>query len=133
MWKNHIKFSMCSLLLFCVFCVMGPGTTLASDTTQKTQQVTMSVEQFNSLRTQVAELKSRWTQQDNELKTLRKQLTESKQATTKAEQYLTDYKQNLMTLQEQTDLLIREKQHIKQQRDLAWIVAGGLLLWGGSK
>lgn len=61
------------------------------------------------------------------------QLTESQKELTKAQVYLTDYKQNLTELQKQTDSLNKSVKRMERQRDLAWIVAGGLLIWGCSR
>lgn len=56
--------------------------------------------------------------------------TESQKELTKAQVYLTDYKQNLTELQKQTDSLNKSVKRMERQRDLAWVVAGGLLIWG---
>ena len=64
---------------------------------------------------------------------LKTQLTESQKELTKAQVYLTDYRQNLTTLQKQTDSLNKSVKRMERQRDLAWVVAGGLLFWGCSR
>lgn len=117
------------LVFFCVFSGVSTSTVHA----QNPQKVEMSIEQFNSLRQMSRELKNQSTQQQNELKTLKTQLRDSQKALTQAQVYLTDYKQNLTTLQKQTDSMIRTEKRMKRQRDIAWIVAGGLLAWGCSR
>lgn len=70
------------------------------------------------------------TAQKQDSQKLKTQLTESQKELTKAQVYLTDYKQNLTELQKQTDSLNKTTKRMERQRDLAWIVAGGLLVWG---
>lgn len=73
------------------------------------------------------------TAQKQDSQKLKTQLTESQKDLTKAQVYLTDYKQNLMELQKQTDSLNKSVKRMERQRDFAWVVAGGLLIWGCSR
>lgn len=100
---------------------------------QNPQKVEMSLEQFNSLRQMVTELQKQSTAQKQDSQKLKTQLTESQKELTKAQVYLTDYRQNLTTLQKQTDSLNKSVKRMERQRDLAWVVAGGLLIWGCSR
>ena len=127
MKTKHIlqKWFLCLSLLvfFCVFpCV--------STSTVHAQKVEMSIEQFNSLRQMVTELQKQSTEQKQDSQKLKTQLTESQKELTKAQVYLTDYKQNLTELQKQTDSLNKTTKRMERQRDLAWVVAGSLLVWG---
>lgn len=126
---NRIKrLCLCLSLLayFCVFPSVSTSTVLA----QSPQKVEMSIEQFNSLRQMVTELQKQSTAQKQDSQKLKTQLTESQKELTKAQVYLTDYKQNLMELQKQTDSLNKSVKRMERQRDLAWVVAGGLLILG---
>ena len=100
---------------------------------QTTQEVKMSMEQFNSLRQTTKLLKENYNKQESEIKTLKTQLTDSQTSLQRANSYLTDYKQNLTKLQSQTDSLLKENKTMEKQRNVAWIVAGGLLVWGCSR
>ena len=123
---NRIKkLCLCLSLLVC-FCVFSG----VSASTVHAQKVEMSIEQFNSLRQMVTELQKQSTAQKQDSQKLKTQLTESQKELTKAQVYLTDYKQNLTELQKQTDSLNKTTKRMERQRDLAWIVAGGLLVWG---
>lgn len=124
--KNILqKWCLClSLLVF--FCVFPS----VSTSTVRAQKVEMSIEQFNNLRQMVTELQKQSTAQKQDSQKLKTQLTESQKELTKAQVYLTDYKQNLTELQKQTDSLNKTTKRMERQRDLAWIVAGGLLIWG---
>ena len=124
--KNILqKWFLCLSLLVC-FCVFPSVSTSAVHA----QKVEMSIEQFNSLRQMVTELQKQSTAQKQDSQKLKTQLTESQKELTKAQVYLTDYKQNLTELQKQTDSLNKTTKRMERQRDLAWIVAGGLLVWG---
>ena len=127
MKTKHIiqKWLLCLSLLVC-FCVFPS----ASTSTVHAQKVEMSIEQFNSLRQMVTELQKQSTAQKQDSQKLKTQLTESQKELTKAQVYLTDYKQNLTELQKQTDSLNKTTKRMGRQRDLAWIVAGSLLVWG---
>ena len=127
MKTKHIlqKWFLCLSLLVC-FCVFPSVSTY----TVYAQKVEMSIEQFNSLRQMVTELQKQSTAQKQDSQKLKTQLTESQKELTKAQVYLTDYKQNLTELQKQTDSLNKTTKRMERQRDLAWIVAGGLLVWG---
>lgn len=123
---NRIKkLCLCLSLLVC-FCAFSgvPASTVHA------QKVEMSIEQFNNLRQMVTELQKQSTAQKQDSQKLKTQLTESQKELTKAQVYLTDYKQNLTELQKQTDSLNKTTKRMERQRDLAWIVAGGLLIWG---
>lgn len=123
---NRIKkLCLCLSLLVC-FCVFSG----VSTSTVHAQKVEMSIEQFNNLRQMVTELQKQSTAQKQDSQKLKTQLTESQKELTKAQVYLTDYKQNLTELQNQTDSLNKTTKRMERQRDLAWIVAGGLLIWG---
>ena len=123
---NRIKkLCLCLSLLVC-FCVFPS----VSASTVHAQKVEMSIEQFNSLRQMVTELQKQSTAQKQDSQKLKTQLTESQKELAKAQVYLTDYKQNLTELQKQTDSLNKTTKRMERQRDLAWIVAGGLLVWG---
>ena len=127
MKTKHIlqKLCLCLSLLVC-FCVFPS----VSASTVHAQKVEMSIEQFNSLRQMVTELQKQSTAQKQDSQKLKTQLTESQKELTKAQVYLTDYKQNLTELQKQTDSLNKTTKRMERQRDLAWVVAGGLLIWG---
>ena len=127
MKTKHIlqKWFLCLSLLVC-FCVFPS----VSTSTVHAQKVEMSIEQFNSLRQMVTELQKQSTAQKQDSQKLKTQLTESQKELTKAQVYLTDYKQNLTELQKQTDSLNKTTKRMERQRDLAWVVAGGLLVWG---
>ena len=126
---NRIKkICLCLSLLVC-FCVF-PYVSTSTVRAQNPQKVEMSLEQFNSLRQMVTELQKQSTMQKQDSQKLKTQLTESQKELTKAQVYLTDYKQNLTELQKQTDSLNKATKRMERQRDLAWIVAGGLLVWG---
>ena len=133
MTTKHIlqKWFLCLslLVLFSVFLGVSASTVHA----QHPQKVEMSIEQFNNLRQMVTELQMQSTAQKQDSQKLKTQLTESQKELTKAQVYLTDYKQNLTELQKQTDLLNKTTKRMERQRDLAWIVAGGLLVWGCSR
>ena len=123
---NRIKkLCLCLSLLVC-FCVFSG----VSASTVPAQKVEMSIEQFNSLRQMVTELQKQSTEQKQDSQRLKTQLTESQKELTKAQVSLTDYKQNLAELQKQTDSLNKTTKRMERQRDLAWVVAGGLLIWG---
>lgn len=128
MTTKHIlqKWFLCLSLLvfFCAFSGVSASTVHA----QNPQKVEMSLEQFNSLRQTVTELQKQSTAQKQDSQKLKTQLTESQKELTKAQVYLTDYKQNLTTLQKQTDSLNKSVKRMERQRDLAWVVAGGLLV-----
>lgn len=130
MTTKHIlqKWCLCLSLLVC-FCVFS-GVSTSTVHAQNPQKVEMSIEQFNSLRQMVTELQKQSTAQKQDSQKLKTQLTESQKELTKAQVYLTDYKQNLTELQKQTDSLNKTTKRMERQRDLAWIVAGGLLIWG---
>ena len=126
---NRIKkLCLCLSLLVC-FCVFPS----VSASTVHAQKVEMSIEQFNSLRQMVTELQKQSTAQKQDSQKLKTQLTESQKELAKAQVYLTDYKQNLTELQKQTDSLNKTTKRMERQRDLAWVVAGGLLIWGCSR
>lgn len=126
---NRIKkLCLCLSLLVC-FCVFSG----VSASTVHAQKVEMSIEQFNNLRQMVTELQKQSTAQKQDSQKLKTQLTESQKELTKAQVYLTDYKQNLTELQKQTDSLNKTTKRMERQRDLAWVVAGGLLIWGCSR
>lgn len=129
---NRIKkLCLCLSLLVC-FCVF-PCVSTTTVHAQNPQKVEMSIEQFNRLRQMVTELQKQSTAQKQDSQKLKTQLTESQKELTKAQVYLTDYKQNLTELQKQTDSLNKSVKRMERQRDLAWVVAGGLLLWGCSR
>lgn len=123
---NRIKKPCLCLSLLVCFCVFSG----VSASTVHAQKVEMSIEQFNSLRQMVTELQKQSTAQKQDSQKLKTQLTESQKELTKAQVYLTDYKQNLTELQKQTDSLNKTTKRMERQRDLAWVVAGGLLIWG---
>ena len=124
--KNILqKWFLCLSLLVC-FCAFSG----VSASTIHAQKVEMSIEQFNSLRQMVTELQKQSTAQKQDSQKLKTQLTESQKELTKAQVYLTDYKQNLTELQKQTDSLNKTTKRMERQRDLAWVVAGSLLVWG---
>ena len=127
MKTKHIlqKLCLCLSLLVC-FCAFSG----VSASTVHAQKVEMSIEQFNNLRQMVTELQTQSTEQKQDSQKLKTQLTESQKELTKAQVYLTDYKQNLTELQKQTDSLNKTTKRMERQRDLAWIVAGSLLVWG---
>ena len=127
MKTKHIlqKWFLCLSLLVC-FCAFSD----VSASTVHAQKVEMSIEQFNSLRQMVTELQKQSTAQKQDSQKLKTQLTESQKELTKAQVYLTDYKQNLTELQKQTDSLNKTTKRMERQRDLAWVVAGSLLVWG---
>lgn len=126
---NRIKkLCLCLSLLVC-FCAFSG----VSASTVHAQKVEMSIEQFNNLRQMVTELQKQSTAQKQDSQKLKTQLTESQKELTKAQVYLTDYKQNLTELQKQTDSLNKTTKRMERQRDLAWVVAGGLLVWGCSR
>ena len=126
---NRIKkLCLCLSLLVC-FCVF-PSVSATTVHAQSPQKVEMSIEQFNSLRQMVTELQKQSTAQKQDSQKLKTQLTESQKELTKAQVYLIDYKQNLTELQKQTDSLNKSVKRMERQRDLAWVVAGGLLIWG---
>lgn len=127
MKTKHIlqKWFLCLSLLVC-FCAFSD----VSTSTVHAQKVEMSIEQFNNLRQMVTELQKQSTAQKQDSQKLKTQLTESQKELTKAQVYLTDYKQNLTELQKQTDSLNKTTKRMERQRDLAWVVAGGLLIWG---
>lgn len=125
------KLCLCLSLLVC-FCVF-PYVSTSVVHAQNPQKVEMSIEQFNSLRQMVTELQKQSTAQKQDSQKLKTQLTESQKELTKAQVYLTDYKQNLTTLQKQTDSLNKSVKRMERQRDFAWVVAGGLLIWGCSR
>lgn len=114
------------LVFFCAFSGVSTSTVHA----QNPQKVEMSIEQFNNLRQMVTELQKQSTMQKQNSQTLKTQLIESQKALTKAQVYLTDYKQNLTELQKQTNSLNKSVKRMERQRNEAWIVAGGLLIWG---
>ena len=116
---------LCCLSLLVLFCVLPFASTISVGA-HPTQKVEMSLEQFNNLREMVNELQT-------QSQTLKTQLTESQEALTKAQVYLTDYKQNLTELQKQTDSMRRSEKRMERQRNLAWLIAGGLLVWGASR
>lgn len=123
---NRIKkLCLCLSLLVC-FCAFSG----VSASTVHAQKVEMSLEQFNNLRQMVTELQKQSTTQKQDSQKLKTQLTESQKELTKAQVYLTDYKQNLTELQKQTDSLNKTTKRMERQRDLAWVVAGSLLVWG---
>lgn len=123
---NRIKKLYLCLSLLVFFCVFSG----VSTSTVHAQKVEMSIEQFNSLRQMVTELQKQSTEQKQDSQKLKTQLTESQKELTKAQVYLTDYKKNLTELQKQTDSLNKATKRMERQRDLAWVVAGGLLVWG---
>lgn len=123
---------LCCLSLSVLFCVL-PFVSTISVGAQPTQKVEMSLEQFNNLREMVNELQTQSQTQKMESQKLKTQLTESQEALTKAQVYLTDYKQNLTELQKQTDSMRRSEKRMERQRNLAWLIAGGLLVWGASR
>lgn len=126
---NRIKkLCLCLSLLVCFCAFSGVSTTTVH--AQSPQKVEMSIEQFNNLRQMVTELQNQSTAQKQDSQKLKTQLTESQKELTKAQVYLTDYRQNLTTLQKQTDSLNKSVKRMERQRDLAWVVAGGLLIWG---
>ena len=130
--KNILqRWCLCLSLLVC-FCVF-PSVSATTVHAQSPQKVEMSIEQFNSLRQMVTELQKQSTAQKQDSQKLKTQLTESQKELTKAQVYLTDYKQHLTELQKQTDSLNKSVKRMERQRDLAWVVAGGLLLWGCSR
>ena len=124
------------LVFFCVF----PSVSTSTVHAQKVE-----IEQFNNLRQMVTELQKQSTEQEQDSQKLNTHLTESvdreetglseaqytdnKRADESAS-YLADYKQNLTELQKQTDSLNKTTKRMERQRDLAWIVAGSLLVWG---
>lgn len=124
--NNRIKkLCLCLSLLVC-FCAFSG----VSASTVHAQKVEMSIEQFNNLRQMVTELQKQSTAQKQDSQKLNTQLTESQKELTKAQVYLTDYKQNLTELQKQTESLNKTTKRMERQRDLAWVVAGSLLVWG---
>lgn len=123
---------LCCLSLLVLFCVLPFASTISVGA-QPTQKVEMSIEQFNNLREMVNELQTQSQTQKMESQKLKTQLTESQEALTKAQVYLTDYKQNLTELQKQTDSMRRSEKRMERQRNIAWIIAGSLLVWGVSK
>ena len=129
---NRIKKLCLCLSLLVSFCAFS-GVSASTVHAQNPQKVEMSIEQFNSLRQMVTELQKQSTAQKQDSQKLKTQLTESQKELTKAQVYLTDYKQNLTELQKQTDSLNKTTKRMERQRDLAWIVAGGLLVWGCSR
>ena len=133
MTTKHIlqKWCLCLSLLVCFFAFSGVSASTVH--AQNPQKVEMSLEQFNNLRQMVTELQKQSTAQKQDSQKLKTQLTESQKELTKAQVYLTDYKQNLTELQKQTDSLNKTTKRMERQRDLAWIVAGGLLVWGCSR
>lgn len=130
MKTKHIlqKWCLCLSLLVC-FCVFS-GVSASTVHAQSSQKVEMSIEQFNSLRQMVTELQKQSTAQKQDSQKIKTQLTESQKELTKAQVYLTDYKKNLTELQKQTDSLNKSVKRMERQRGLAWVVAGGLLVWG---
>lgn len=129
---THLKDLLRVLSLLCLFFSLS-FVPLNISHAQTTQEVKMSIQQFNSLRQTTNLLRENYNKQENEIKTLKTQLTESQTSLQRANSYLTDYKQNLTKLQEQTDCLLKEKKTMERQRNIAWIVAGGLLVWGCSR
>lgn len=125
------KFFLVLLLVFSVLLSFGSATTWAQDTPNNTTKtIQMSEAQFNSLKTTTRKLRENYNKQQQELTTLQKQLQDSKESLQKANTYLTDYKENLTTLKGQTNELLEDKAQLEKQRNIAWIVAGGLLIWG---
>jgi len=128
----------CALVLLSFPC-FASGTTADI---QPTQQVVMSLEQYNNLKLTVTQLEINLTtleQNSNvdkqQLQTLKEQLTTCQDAISKAQtsltianSALTDLKANLQTLTVQINSLKHKLEVKERQNKIAWVVAGGAII-----
>ena len=147
MWKVIKTFSAGFCLALLPFFA---SVSFASSTTvegPQTQTVQMSLEQYNRLKTKVAQLElnlitlgENSATDKRELTTLRKQLEDCKAEMSKAEQSsqiasgsLEKLETNLQILTEQTESLKHKLEIKNRQNKIAWIVAGTAILYTASK
>lgn len=135
--------------LFLALCLSLPWLPAsASDTTQEmlkqTQTVTLSVQQYNSLKAQFAALTlnleqlEKNSQEDKaQIQKLKEQLKTSQDAMNKVNSSLTiagkDWQtlnDNLQKLTEQMELLERTNKRLEQQRNIWAVVAGSVFVYG---
>lgn len=136
------------LLLFAVFCALLsllPAAGWCADTTTTSSEptVTMSLKQYEILKSSIETLKQNSKtreqlirQQSEQIKTLKEQLTvsqtqmqNSQSSMDQTQQLLTQQKASLETLTQQINEQSHKYRIAKQQRD-TWAVAAGVLLVG---
>ena len=136
------------LLLFAVFCALLsllPAAGWCADTTTVSSEptVTMSLKQYETLKSSIETLKTNLTkretlikEQQQQIKTLKEQLTVSQTQMQNAQDSMNQTKEQLTTQSKSLETLtqqINEQSHkyriAKQQRD-TWAVAAGVLLVG---
>lgn len=136
------------LLLFAVFCALLsllPAAGWCADTTTVSSEptVTMSLKQYETLKSSIETLKTNLTKretlikkQQQQIKTLKEQLTVSQTQMQNSQDSMNQTKEQLTTQSKSLETLtqqINEQSHkyriAKQQRD-TWAVAAGVLLVG---
>jgi TolA-binding protein len=136
------------LLLFAVFCALLsllPAAGWCADTTTVSSEptVTMSLKQYETLKSSIETLKTNSTkretlikEQQQQIKTLKEQLTVSQTQMQNSQDSMNQTKEQLTTQSKSLETLtqqINEQSHkyriAKQQRD-TWAVAAGVLLVG---
>lgn len=136
------------LLLFAVFCALLsllPAAGWCADTTTVSSEptVTMSLKQYETLKSSIETLKTNLTkretlikEQQQQIKTLKEQLTVSQAQMQNSQDSMNQTKERLTTQSKSLETLtqqINEQSHkyriAKQQRD-TWAVAAGVLLVG---
>lgn len=136
------------LLLFAVFCALLsllPAAGWCADTTTVSSEptVTMSLKQYETLKSSIETLKANSTkretlikEQQQQIKTLKEQLTVSQTQMQNSQDSMNQTKEQLTTQSKSLETLtqqINEQSHkyriAKQQRD-TWAVAAGVLLVG---
>lgn len=136
------------LLLFAVFCALLsllPAAGWCADTTTVSSEptVTMSLKQYETLKSSIETLKTNLTkretlikEQQQQIKTLKEQLTVSQTQMQNSQDSMNQTKEQLTTQSKSLETLtqqINEQSHkyriAKQQRD-TWAVAAGVLLVG---
>gem|GEM_PF-716073 len=148
--SNKIKHL--SLLVCCCFWLLLPGAGWCTGTTTDKQPatITMSVVQYNQLKTTIRELESnlstlqmKLNKLDGNSTTLQTQLTAANEQLTKtknslqtasvsltqANNELQRQKESLQTLTDQINNMTKKEARLKRQRD-TWAVTAGILLVG---
>ncbi|WP_162137552.1 hypothetical protein [Megasphaera elsdenii] len=147
MWNPIKTFSVGFCLVLLPFFVSFSFASSTTAEVPQTQTVQMSLEQYNRLKTKVAQLELNLTTLEQnsetdkqELTTLKKQLEDCKTAMSKAEQSsktasdsLEKLETNLQILTEQTESLKHKLEIKNRQNKIAWIVAGTAILCAASK
>lgn len=137
--KYLLPWSCCLLFLL----VPAAGFCAGTTTAWNGPTVTMSVQQYETLKTSIATLKKNSierekliSQQNQQIKTLKEQLTLSKTqlqnsraSINQTQTRLTQQSESLTTLSEQINREAHKTATAKRQRD-AWAVAAGVLLVG---